>query len=222
MARLQQARGLLLHSWPHQHILLAGYLWLNEAPIQVQCHKVLHGIGDLISPQTPQNQQLLEGIKLSFPFPRQGLSAKQLGAFYRDVPDPAAPQEAPKLPAGSHWSFRRDKDFPVTWLRLSSLALKPSAGMPELLPLGKCHLLLHLRHHVALPWASNTHRQGPPSRRQGDALRGMALTVSRASTVAVSAPCALPGMPLPAGCSTAKLRKQGALACEAWGCQKWP
>jgi len=47
-------------------------------PIQVQCHEVLHGIGDLISPQTPQNQQLLEGIKLNIPLPRQGLSAKQL------------------------------------------------------------------------------------------------------------------------------------------------
>lgn len=58
-------------------------------PIQVQCHEVLHGIGDLISPQTPQNQQLLEGIKLNIPLPRQGLSAKQL--FWGNGSDPAAP-----------------------------------------------------------------------------------------------------------------------------------
>lgn len=141
-ACLQQARGLLIRSWPHQHFLLAGYLWLNEVPIQFQCHKVLHGVGDLISPQTPQNQQLLECIKLSLPLPRQGLSAKQLGAFWGDMPNPAAPQEAPKLPAGGHWGFRRDKDLPVTWLRLLSIALKPSAGKPELLPLGKCQVLL--------------------------------------------------------------------------------
>lgn len=69
MAHLQQARGLLIHSWPHQCFLLAGYLRLNEASIQVQRHKVLHGIGHLISPQTPYNQQLLECIKLSFPLP---------------------------------------------------------------------------------------------------------------------------------------------------------
>lgn len=142
MANLQQARGILLHSWPHQHFLLAGYLWLNEVPIQVQRHKVLHGVGDLISPQTPQNQQLLEGIKLNFPLPGQGLSAKQLGAFWEDVPDPAAPQEAPKLPAGSQWGFRRDKDLPVTRPKLLSVALKPSAGKPELLPLGKHQILL--------------------------------------------------------------------------------
>lgn len=95
MAHLQQARGLLLHSWPHQCCLLAGYLWLNEVPIQVQRHKVLHGVSDLISPQTPQNQQLLEGIKLSFPLPRQGLSAEQLGEFWGDVADPAAPRRHP-------------------------------------------------------------------------------------------------------------------------------
>lgn len=80
------------------------YLRLNEGLIQVQCHKVLHGIGNLISPQTPQNQQLLEGIKLSIPLLGQGLSAKQLDIFFfgGDASDPAAPQEAPKLPARSH------------------------------------------------------------------------------------------------------------------------
>lgn len=58
------------------------YLRLNEGLIQVQCHKVLHGIGDLISPQTPQNQQLLKGIKPSIPLLGQGLSAKQLDIFF--------------------------------------------------------------------------------------------------------------------------------------------
>lgn len=72
-----------------------------------------------------------------------------------------------------------------------------------------------LRCRVALPGANDMHLQGPPLRRQGDALCGTALTVSRDSTVAVSAPRALPGTPLPAGCSTAKPTKQGALACEA-------
>lgn len=144
-AHLQQTRGILLHSWPHQCFLLAGYLWFNEVPVQVQHHKILHGVGDLISPQTPQNQQLLEGVKLSFPLPRQGLSAKQLGAFWgggENVPDPVAPQEGPKLPADSHCGFRWDKDLPVTWLRSLSVALKPSAGKPELLPLGKCQITL--------------------------------------------------------------------------------
>lgn len=85
----------MLHSCPHQHLLLAGYLWLDEALIQVQHHKVLHGVGDLVSTQTPQNQQLLEGIEPIFPLPGQRLSAKQLGAFWGDVPDPTLHKKYP-------------------------------------------------------------------------------------------------------------------------------
>lgn len=46
--------------------------------------------------------------------------------------------------------------------------------------------------------------------------------LSRAGTVAESAPRALPAMPSLAWNSTTKLTKLGTLACEARGCQRWP
>lgn len=109
-----------------------------------------------------------------------------------DVPDPAAPQEAPKLPL----VFQKGQGPFSHLAEVVVCSFETSSRQTRAASAGEVPSTAGLRRCVALPWASNTQRQEPPSRRQGDALCGTALTVTRASAVAVSAPC---GLPLPAG-----------------------
>lgn len=160
----------------------------------MQRHKALHGVGDLISPQTPQNQQLLEGIEVSFPFPGQRLPAKQLGAFWGGMCQIL--QLPKKRPSCLQAATAVSEGTRTEVIGCSSEAISQQARAAST---GEAPNTVVLRQCVSLLWASNMLRQGLPWRRRGNA-------PSSASCGTALEQC---------WCCTAKLTKQGTLACEA-------